>query len=180
VTPAVLERLERFRARAVFFVIGHRARRAVPLLARIRAGGHLIGNHSHLHRDQYILVGAPQVSRLAYYRDCARCQAMIRETVGRSPIFFRPPGGRVTPTTLLVPKLLGMRSVLWSREIRDWSIRSGAEAQAGAAALLRDIAPRDIVLLHDDNPFVLDLLDALLPTLQSQGFDLAGGLDLLL
>jgi hypothetical protein len=46
--------------------------------------------------------------------------------------------------------------------------------------LLRIIAPQDIVLLHDDNRCVLDLLDVLLPELRSRGFDLASGVDLVL
>jgi len=180
ITPAVLERLERHNARAVFFVIGRRARRAHQLLERIQSAGHLIGNHSHLHRDGYVLPDAPQVSFLSYYRDCARCQAVVAHSTGAAPLLFRPPGGRMTPATMVTPRLLGMRSVLWSREVSDWSFRRSEEARAGAVELLRIIAPQDIVLLHDDNRCVLDLLDVLLPELRSRGFDLASGVDLVL
>ena len=180
ITPAVLERLERHNARAAFFVIGWRARRAHELLERIQSAGHLIGNHSHLHRDGYVLPTARQGSFLSYYRDCARCQTVIARSTGVPPILFRPPGGRLTPATLATPRLLGMRSVLWTREVGDWSFRRSEDASAGAVELLRVIAPRDIVLLHDDNRCVLELLDRLLPDLRSRGFDLASGVDLLL
>jgi peptidoglycan-N-acetylglucosamine deacetylase len=180
ITPAVLERLDRHDARAVFFVIGWRARRARQVLERIRSAGHVIGNHSHLHRNGYVLADARQASFVSYYRDCARCQTVIARSTGVPPTLFRPPGGRMTPATLVTPRLLGMRSVLWTREVADWRFRRSEDAAAGAVELLRIIAPRDIVLLHDDNRCVLDLLDRLLPELRSRGFDLASGVDLLL
>jgi peptidoglycan/xylan/chitin deacetylase (PgdA/CDA1 family) len=180
VTPAVLDRLHQHGARAIFFVVGRRARKQDLVLQRIANEGHVIGNHSHLHRDGYVLATAPQASFVSYYRDCARCQSLIERTTGTRPMLFRPPGGRLTPTTLLTPKLLGMRCVLWSREIGDWRFRHQQEAIAGAKELLRLTVARDIVLLHDDNSRVLDLLDAVLPGLRSRGFDLAAGVDLLL
>jgi len=180
ITPGVLERLERHGARAVFFVIGRRARRARHLLTRMTSAGHVLGNHSHLHRDSYVLPRLPQVSFWSYYYDCARCQDVVARSTGTAPKLFRPPGGRMTPATMATSQLLGTRSVLWTRDVGDWRFRRSEEASAGAAELLRVVAPRDIVLLHDDNRCVLDLLDRLLPGLRSRGFDLASGVDLLL
>ena len=48
-TPAVLEVLQRYGARAVFFVVGSRVPRAPEMLQRIAAAGHVLGNHSHAH-----------------------------------------------------------------------------------------------------------------------------------
>jgi len=44
-TPQVLEILERYGAKATFFLIGERAERHPELVERIRAAGHEIGNH---------------------------------------------------------------------------------------------------------------------------------------
>lgn len=44
-TPQVLEILERYEAKATFFLIGERALRHPELVARIQAAGHEIGNH---------------------------------------------------------------------------------------------------------------------------------------
>ena len=142
VTPAVLERLAAYGARAVFFVIGRRIRRAGWLLERIRLAGHVIGNHSHLHRAAYVLAELPQVSLRTYFRDCQRCQTLVERHIGERSQLFRPPGRQLTPTTLLVPKLLGLQCVLWSREINDWSFRRSDEARAGAAELSRSWRPR--------------------------------------
>jgi peptidoglycan-N-acetylglucosamine deacetylase len=179
ITPAVLDRLAAYDAKAVFFLVGRRVRRASDLVRRIRAGGHAIGNHSHLHRAAYVLPDLPQPRFLAYYRDCARCQRCIEDAAGVRPTLFRPPGGRLTPATLLVPRMLGLRSVIWSVQVQDWAFRQLEEAREGAAELLERIVPGDIVLLHDINPHVITLLDVLLPALRSRGYDLAGGVDLL-
>jgi len=179
VTPAVLDRLDRYRARAVFFLIGRRIKRAPHIPAQIRERGHVLGNHSHLHRDRYVLPerGSPRFCE--YYRDSQRCQAAIERHAGERPALFRPPGGRLTPVTVLVPKLLKLRCVTWSRESSDWRFRSPAEARDGGTALAAAVTPGDIVLLHDDNPCVLDVLDVLLPELVRRDLDLASGIRLL-
>ena len=176
VTPAVLERLSAYDARAVFFVIGRRAKKLVPLLKRITASGHVIGNHSHLHRDRYVLPDLPQASFVSYYRDCARCQRVVAAS-GADARLFRPPGGRLTLTTMTVPKLLGLRCVTWSQEVKDWAFRHPDEARAGANQLLERVRPGDIVLLHDDNSNVIPMLDVMLPALRSRGYDLHNGVD---
>jgi peptidoglycan/xylan/chitin deacetylase (PgdA/CDA1 family) len=175
VTPAVLDRLDAHGAKAVFFVIGRRVKRAPHLLADIQARSHVLGNHTHLHRDCDVLANAPRPRLGFYYRDARRCQEVVARQTGRRPRLFRPPGGRLTPVTLLAPRLLGLRCVTWSAEVKDWAFRSAAEARAGAQQLLAAVAPGDIVLLHDNNPSVLDLLDVLLPGLTARGFDLAAG-----
>jgi len=179
VTPAVLDRLRLHGARAVFFVVGRRIKRAPALIARILQEGHVVGNHSHLHQASYVLPGGRQPRFLHYYRDCRRCQTAIQHHGGKRPRLFRPPGGRLTLKTLMIPKLLGMKCVTWSADVGDWSFRSAAEARAGAEELARTVAPTDIVLLHDDNPCVIDLLDALLPALRARGLDLASGVELI-
>lgn len=72
-----------------------------------------------------------------------------------------------------------MRCVTWSQDVQDWKFRLPSEARAGAAVLLETVTAGDIVLLHDDNASVLDLLDALLPQLKARGYDLASGVTLL-
>jgi peptidoglycan/xylan/chitin deacetylase (PgdA/CDA1 family) len=177
VTPAVLDRLDAHGAKAVFFVIGRRARRAPHLLAEILKRGHSLGNHSHLHRADYIVPSAHSPGPCFYFHDLQRCQRTIGRYAGVQPRLFRPPGGRLGPFTLLAPKFLGLKHVSWSVEVADWKFRTSQEARRGAETLLQRIEPGDIVLLHDDNPCVLDLLDVLLPGLRARQFELASGID---
>ena len=49
VTPAVLDLLKQYDARAVFFVVGNRIPLAPWVLRQILDGGHQIGNHTYYH-----------------------------------------------------------------------------------------------------------------------------------
>src|SRR5665213_488321 len=49
VTPRILSLLERYKARAVFFVVGARIPRAPHVLRTILEQGHALGNHSFSH-----------------------------------------------------------------------------------------------------------------------------------
>ena len=180
VTPGVLDRLDAHGARAVFFVVGRRIKRAPNVLSEIVERGHVVGNHTYLHRTNGADGWYRPTQLGKYYRDTRRCQSLIEPYARRGPRLFRPPGGRLTPVTLLVPKLLGLRCVTWTVHVPDWLFRTRSEARAGAVQLLSLLRPGHIVLLHDDNPTMLDLLDVLLPELTTRGWDLASGVDTLL
>ena len=140
----------------------------------IAARGHLLGNHSYTHADTYFEPHKPPP--LGPFRaDVARCQAMLEPMIGQGPRLYRPPGGRLTMSTVLTAQLLGLQCIVWSREVSDWSFRRDDQARAGASQLVREIQSGDIVLLHDDNPCLLTLLDVLLPGLAARGFDLSSG-----
>jgi peptidoglycan-N-acetylglucosamine deacetylase len=170
VTPGVLDRLSQYGARAVFFLVGKRIGSSGWLVNRIVSDGHLIGNHTYSHPlgvDPFLP---------AYVRDVRRCQELLGEITGEPPRLFRSPMGRSSIGALLAPRILGLRHILWSRDVADWSLRDDANARLAGERLARSVKAGDIVLLHDDNPCVLALLDVLLPALTMQGFDLASGL----
>jgi peptidoglycan/xylan/chitin deacetylase (PgdA/CDA1 family) len=160
VTPRVLELLAEYHARAVFFIVGNRIDRAPHLLARILDEGHVIGNHSFRHPLDHV------PSLIDYYRDIQECQRALETHTGQTPIWFRPPLGSLTLGSLLAPRLVGLRTVLWSVDVGDWKLRRRDEAVQAGHDLANIACPGDIVLLHDDNPCVLTLLDAALPRMR--------------
>lgn len=166
VTVGVLERLRAFNARAVFFVVGNRIVRAPALLARIRDEGHLIGNHSHEHW----LGRAPWLRR--YTRDLRQCQERIQSLTGEAPKLFRPPLGRVSLVSWAASRAVGLTTIHWTLDSGDWKLRRKEDAVARAEQLSPMVAPRDIILFHDNNECVLTILDILLPRLAAQGLDL--------
>jgi peptidoglycan-N-acetylglucosamine deacetylase len=173
VTPGVLDRLERYAARAVFFAVGKRIRHAPALLPQIVAAGHTLGNHTFSH-----VLDRP-VGLRAYLQDIAKCQALVESLTGIAPRLFRPPQGRTTFASLAAPKLLGLRTVCWSVDLHDWRLRQAEDARALGIRLAGVVGPGDIVLLHDDNPCVLTVLDVLLPALAERGLDLHSGVSVL-
>ena len=169
VTPKVLSLLKRFDARAVFFTVGRRIEKCPHLLAAIKNDGHELGNHTYIHLNQR------EPGFLQYWQDLRRCQDLIQHHCGYSPKLFRAPSGHISPTSLIASRLAGLRSVNWSLGVKDWQCRSKSDAHKAADQIIQFVKPRDIVLLHDDNPYVVDILQIVLPFLKSKGFELASG-----
>jgi peptidoglycan-N-acetylglucosamine deacetylase len=168
-TPAVLDVLRRYGARAVFFVVGSRIARAPHLLKRVVDDGHILGNHSFAHPLDR------QLGMLRYRRDIEQCQTLVEELTGVRPTLFRPPLGQLSAASIVVPRCMGLTSVLWSVDSNDWRLTTSQEASATAAQLLRDLSGRplhDILLLHDEKPYTAELLEIILPALVSRRIDL--------
>ncbi|WP_203329080.1 polysaccharide deacetylase family protein [Candidatus Laterigemmans baculatus] len=162
-TPAVLQLLEPYNARAIFFVVGNRIHRAPSVLRMIEQAGHLLGNHSFSHplREPF--------RYQAYLRDLQKCQQEILKQGATPSPYHRPPLGSISVATAIAPRKLGLRSVLWSRSSEDWRFRSEADAVSSAEQLAASTQPRDIVLMHDESPYTLILLKHLLPALVDRG-----------
>jgi peptidoglycan/xylan/chitin deacetylase (PgdA/CDA1 family) len=169
VTEGVLDRLRDHRARAVFFVVGEFIDRAPSLLRRALAEGHVIGNHTFSHP-------ARQPWLASYVRDVARCQRAVEGATGHRPCLFRPPLGRLSPASCLAPKFLGLKSVYWSVDSADWRLHFESGARECVERLTTAVGPGDVLLLHDDHPGVLSVLDELLPILVARGYDLASAI----
>jgi peptidoglycan/xylan/chitin deacetylase (PgdA/CDA1 family) len=170
VTPAVLDLLARYRARAVFFVIGERVLQHPELVRECVRKGHAIGNHTHSHSTHKFWSVRP------YIQDVAACQLAVRQATGRVPTLFRAPKGRVTAGSVVAPLLRGLRSVYWSVDPRDYRLQSTDEAVAWGERLGTEVCARDIVLLHDVNPHLLPLLEIFLGKTKERGLDLFTGL----
>ena len=174
-TPAALRLLKQYNARAIFFVVGARIERAPHLLRQILDEGHALGNHSFAHPND----GQPALS--AYIKDLAKCQEHVEKLTGERPRFFRPPLGVFSLKSMVTPRLLGLKTVLWSLDAYDWGLKAEADALDAAERLKEKLAasPRrnDIVLMHDDHPYVETILGAALPLLAAQGCDLHSALD---
>ena len=165
VTPEVLARLQAHGIRGVFFVIGAHADAAPELLVESHRQGHVIGNHTYSHR-------APDPWFGQYFKDVQRCQDTVRQHLNVTPRLFRPPKGHLSGTSLVVPRMLGLRTMNWSLNVRDWECESPADARRAAERLVREARGGNIVLLHDNRPLLLPLLDFALPRLVAAGFDL--------
>lgn len=140
-TPRVLAELERAGVAATFFLAGEQVERRPELAAALVAAGHEVGVHCHRHRNLMRL--APrQVAD-----DLARAAAAIGEATGRAPTLYRPPYGILTAAGLAVARRSGWRTVLWTRDGRDWERRATPESIA--ARVLRRVGGDDVLLLHD-------------------------------
>jgi len=162
VTPRVLDLLDQHGARATFFCIGDEARRYPQWIEAIVARGHAVENHSQRHRHHFSLLGPG-----ALRREIDAAQRTLTDISGTRPLFFRAPAGLRNPFLEPVLCQLGLTLASWTRRGFDTRTRDAAVV---ARRLLRGLAPRDILLVHDGHaardlrgePIVLDVLAAVL------------------
>ncbi|WP_153459820.1 polysaccharide deacetylase family protein [Streptomyces kaniharaensis] len=163
-TPTVLALLQQHGIRATFFLIGENAVEHPELVREIADHGHHIANHTWSHPD------LRRVSESRVRDELERTSDLLQRTTGRTPTWFRAPGGDWSDVSLQVGADLGMRPMAWSVDPRDW-------ARPGTAAItdriLRDVRPGAIVLNHDgggDRSQTVAALKAYLPALIDSGY----------
>jgi peptidoglycan/xylan/chitin deacetylase (PgdA/CDA1 family) len=144
ITPRLLDLLDRYEARATFFCIGEIARRYPQCVEAIVARGHAVENHSQRHCHNFSMLGTR-----ALQREIEAAQQTLTEISGLRPLFFRAPAGLRNPFLEPVLCRLGLHLASWTRRGFDTRTRDAAVI---SQRLLRGLAPRDILLLHDGNP----------------------------
>jgi peptidoglycan-N-acetylglucosamine deacetylase len=155
-TPQVLAVLRRERVHATFFEVGRHVAADPRTVAAVVAAGHLVGNHTWSHPS----VRSWQTARLT--AELTRTADALSGTPGAGSCWFRPPGGVLTGSAATV-RALGLTTVLWSVDSRDWAVQhAGTDDDAAAAdrivARATDptggagegaAADHPVVLLHD-------------------------------
>lgn len=169
ITPAVLDLLAEYQARATFFVIGRYLDRYPALGERLHREGHELGNHSWQHspfQNFYSAAGhGEQIDR------CARLIKSLTRS-GQEPL-YRPPVGLKSPAMARAAHQRKLEVVAWSIHSRDTISRN---AHSVARGVVNRSRPGDIVLLHDGHdreqrhrPLILEALPLILQGLRERG-----------
>jgi len=142
VTPAVLDALAMYDARATFFSIGRSLEEHPQLGRRVVAEGHELGNHSWRHSRWQNFFGAGEQAR-----EIERgAQAIAAVTGHHGMPLYRPPIGLKSPRLARAAYRHELTLVAWSLHSRDTRT---ADPERTAQRVLERIRPGDIVLMHD-------------------------------
>jgi peptidoglycan/xylan/chitin deacetylase (PgdA/CDA1 family) len=141
-TPDLLDLLRSEEVTALFFLLGRQADRYPEIVGRIRAEGHLIGNHGYDHRPLWFRPRRHVVEELR------RTSEAIERAGGGHPTVFRPPYGRLDPSTPVHARRAGLATMLFS--VNSWDF-SGGRPEEIVSRVVRRARPGDILLLHDND-----------------------------
>lgn len=160
-TSRLLDTLDKYNAKATFFVVGEKVAARQDILQQQIARGHQIGNHSWSHPDLTKLSTENIQSELAHTNDA------IKAATGRAPTVMRPPYGAINQNVSQQLRANGMSAILWSVDTRDWADRDSQIVCTRAVSGARSGA---IILFHDIHPTSVDAIPCVLDALTKQGY----------
>lgn len=160
-TDRLLNALAAHQIKATFFMEGKRLETEADCARRVQLAGHDIGNHSYNH---------PEFDKIPI-EECIRevnlTQEIIKKELGFYPTLLRPPSGLLTKEVEETFLALGFDIVQWTYSVRDWE---GPDAKFITQKILRQALPGAIIALHDRTEFLIEILDAIIPALKSDGY----------
>lgn len=151
-TPFILDTLERFGAKATFFMVGDNAQKYPHLLAEVKARGHRIGNHTYNH------IGGLRWWSWLYLANVVKADKILKTDL------FRPPHGWMKIMQYRVLRHCGFRVVMWDVVTRDYSRRLTADDVLHNVK--RYTRPGSIITFHDSLKSIDKLKHALPEALQ--------------
>ena len=151
-TPFILDTLERFGAKATFFMVGDNAQKYPHLLAEVKARGHRIGNHTYNH------IGGLRWWSWHYLDNVVKADKILKTDL------FRPPHGWMKIMQYRVLRHCGFRVVMWDVVTRDYSRRLTADDVLHNVK--RYTRPGSIITFHDSLKSIDKLKHALPEALQ--------------
>ncbi len=160
--------LARYRAPATFFEIGSQISEFDPtgsIERAMLADGDMIGNHTWSHPNMNALSSSAQTSELTMTTDAIRHAAG-----GFSPCLWRSPYGLANPSLIALARSLGMITVMWNIDPRDWAL-PGVGAIEGN--VLTNARNGGIVEMHfggGPRYETIDSLPTIIDTLRARGY----------
>jgi peptidoglycan/xylan/chitin deacetylase (PgdA/CDA1 family) len=104
-TSEIADILEKFGARATFFVVGQNVERFPETVRRLARSGHAIGNHSYSHSIIKPLTSPD------FEEELQKTQEIILKIIGQKPLLFRPPWFFRTPKMLKNAEKHGLTTI---------------------------------------------------------------------
>jgi len=157
-----LDVLARLGVRATFFLVGENAARVPGMVREYIRRGHDVGAHGWSH------AAFAGMSRERLADELSRTAAALPPERGRPMV--RPPRGRLSLLSLYRLAAAGYTTVLWSVDSDDCRTMDARVVERRLAP--ERLSPGDIVLLHEQQPWTLDALPAVVRALRASGWEL--------
>jgi polysaccharide deacetylase family sporulation protein PdaB len=160
--PAILECMDKYNAKATFFIVGVWAEKYPEAVRLIKEKGHEIANHgySHLH-----MASIPEEKMV---EEITRCTDVLKKTAGADVKLFRAPYGEYNAKLVKSAAGLGYESIQWDCDSLDWKKDMSREDIYNR--VVKRASNGSIILFHNDTPHTQAVLPGILETLTEGGF----------
>lgn len=172
-TPLLLDHLDFYGVKTVFFVNGHRmhSRRPdgaenVEVLRDIHRRGHVIGNHTFNHRDLSKMTEAQMM------REIDNTSRLVEKITGQRTWLFRPPFGKIGSAGRYLARQ-GYTTVMWSLDPLDWQTSDPQEVFDRVVDRLEESPSGGIIDLHDTNRATVEAFPLIMEWIEQRNIELA-------
>ena len=159
-TTSVLDILQKYQIKALFFVVGDKALANPEIIQRMLSEGHQIGNHTQTHPILFALYAQKKVSE-----EIDQAEKTIEGFTPNKLRLFRPPIGYMNPTIARVLRNRKMKIIAWN--VRSYDSFKNKEQLL--TRLIRLTKSKSIVLMHDNLAHTSEVLEEYIQRAQSNG-----------
>ena len=157
-TNQALDTLSKYGIKATFFVLGKNISGNEEILKRMKADGHVIGNHSWSH---------PVLSKLSLdeaKKQITDTEDALTKVLGSSSKLMRPPYGAITDD---IRNSLDLSFIMWDVDSLDWKSKNEASI---LTEIQRQVRNGSIILMHDIHAETVNALPKIIDYLKEQGY----------
>ena len=160
-TKKLLDLLERYGAKATFFVTGVNANSNKELVKEIVDRGNEVGNHT-LDHVWLTKTDEKEMKRQIYGNE----NLLKFLTNQKGEMLIRPPYGAINDDIM---NTIQSPFIMWSVDSRDWEIKDVIKIQSN---VMRNVEDGDIIIMHDGYETTIEASENVLIDLQKQGFEI--------
>lgn len=159
-TGNIIDVLNKYNAKATFFVLGNRIKGMEDILLKMDKSGMEIGNHTFNH-----------LLLTKYDDDKIRSEIndtndLIRDIVGKDARVLRPSYGSVNSR---IKRISNMPIIIWDIDTLDWKSHNSKKITSRVINKVRD---GDIILMHDIYSATYNAVLNIIPILIDNGYEL--------
>lgn len=161
--------LNKYDIKGMFFVCYNYMKSNADLMKSLLEHGHVIGNHTVLHKNMNSLATAENFND--FIKEIKLVEEEYKNITGEEmPKFFRYPNGSYSERTLSILKDMGYKSFFWSFYYNDWAQTTTKEY---SLKLMKErLHNGAIYLIHPKNKGNYEALEEFIIYLKEQGYEI--------
>lgn len=164
-TIKLLDILDKHNVKTTFFMTGGWVSTYPDMVKEIYNRGHDLGNHSENHKEMSKLSASEQKKEITSVDD------KIKELTGYDCFLFRPPYGDYNSELINTVYGCNHYPVQWDVDSLDWK-DYGVDSIIRTITRHKALGNGSIILMHNGAKFTAEALDAVLTSLEEQGYEI--------
>ena len=160
-TDTLIEILDKYKAKATFFVVGEWVDKYPEEVKKLHKAGHDVMNHSNTHKYMTKIDNATMVEEVE------KCSDKIENLLGVRPTLFRAPYGDYNSEVVTKLMSMGYHTIQWDVDSLDWKELSANDIYNRVVSKVKN---GSIILFHNAAKNTPEALPKILERLKNDGY----------